>query len=95
MKHLLTLVFVVLAVLAVLAVALCLYTLAVDWAMLDISYAAFAKAAVEHTDLRILFITDADQNMHRLNCFMEGVGVALGSLLFAVSLIGLVLVRRS
>jgi hypothetical protein len=71
------------------AVAVSGYYLFRDWAALNVAYARFQQLAGGNADLRALFIADAVQNIHRLNCFAEGIGVLLGAILAAIGIHGL------
>jgi hypothetical protein len=71
------------------------YFLLQDWAALQRSFAQFEQLAAQGADLRALFVAEARQNLHRLNCFAEGVGVLLGMILAAIGLHGLCLLPRS
>jgi len=66
------------------------YVLA-DWASLIAAYAQFQRLSSSGVDLRALFVADAVQNVHRLNCFAEGLGVLIGLLIAALGLHGLCL----
>lgn len=66
------------------------YVLA-DWARLNAAYAHFSQLSSAGADLRTLFVADAVQAVHRINCFADGVGFLLGALLAAVGVHGLCL----
>lgn len=70
------------------------YVLA-DWTRLSAAYAQFEHLSSTGADLRALFVADAVQNVHRLNCFAEGLGVLIGLLITALGLHGLCLLPRS
>jgi hypothetical protein len=78
----------------VLGVAVCAYFLAQDWAALKSAQASFERLSASGADLRALFLADARQNIHRTNCFAEGIGVLLGGILAAIGLHGLCLLPR-
>src|SRR5947209_8531243 len=67
------------------------YYLLLDWAALRAAYARFELLASRSADLNALFVAEARQNIHRLNCFAEGMGVLLGAILAAIGLHGLCL----
>jgi hypothetical protein len=69
------------------------YYLCLDWAALRAADARFEQLAQQHASLNALFITQARENVHRLNCFAEGVGVLLGGILAAIGLHGLCLLQ--
>jgi hypothetical protein len=76
-----------------LVVAVCGYYLAQDWAALKSAQANFERLSASGADLRSLFVADARQSIHRINCFAEGVGLLLGAILAAIGLHGLCLHR--
>ena len=78
-------------VVGLLAVAVCAYYLVGDWQMLDSAYPAFQRAAAAKVGLQDLFLAYARQDIHRVNCFTDGVGLLLGALIAAVGLHGLCL----
>ncbi len=65
------------------------YYALVDWAALQTAYAHFEQLARSDADLRALFVAEAQQNLHRLNLFADGVWALLSALLVAVGLHGL------
>ena len=67
------------------------YYLLLDWAALRAAYAWFELLASRSADLNALFVAEAGQNIHRLNCFAEGMGMLLGAILAAIGLHGLCL----
>jgi hypothetical protein len=60
-----------------------------DWAALNIYYARFEELTMSNASMRSLFIAEAHQNVFRINCFADGVGVLLGAILAAIGLHGL------
>ena len=74
-----------------LAVVVSGYYLLQDWRALNAAYARFEQLAMSAADLRSLFIAEAQQNVFRINCFADGVGVLLGALLAVIGLHGLCL----
>jgi len=56
--------------------------------------ARFKQFAQHNAGLSALFIAEAWENIHRINCFAEGVGVLLGGILAAIGLHGLCLLPR-
>lgn len=73
----------------VLVVAVCAFYLAHDWAALQSAQINFERVSASNADLRVLFIAEARQSIHRTNCFAEGVGLLLGAILAAIGLHGL------
>src|SRR5437867_3737603 len=67
------------------------YYLLHDWAPLRLAFARFEQLAVRPASLNALFIAEARQNLYRVNCFADGVGVLLGAILAAIGLHGLCL----
>jgi hypothetical protein len=70
------------------------YFLAQDWRALTDAFAQFQRLARSSGDLETLFIAEAEQNAHRINCFAEGVGVLLGAILAAIGTHGLCVLRE-
>jgi hypothetical protein len=70
------------------------YYLRLDWAALRAADTRFEQLAQQNASLNALFIAQARENVHRINCFAEGVGVLLGSILTAIGLHGLCLLPR-
>jgi hypothetical protein len=70
------------------------YYLFLDWASLREGYARFEQLVQQRASMNALFIAEARQNVHRVNCFAEGVGVLLGGILAAIGLHGLCLLQR-
>ena len=62
------------------AMAVCAYYLAAEWSALNATHARFEALVAHNADLRRLFIVDAQEDMHRINAFAEGVGFMLGAL---------------
>lgn len=65
-----------------------------DWAALNMYYARFEKLVMSSAEMRSLFIAEANQNVFRVNCFADGVGVLLGAMLSAIGVHGLCILRR-
>ena len=73
------------------AVAISAYYVLQDWPALSHYYARFEEAAMSGADQRSLFIAEAQQNVFRINCFADGVGVLLGGIIAAIGIHGLCL----
>jgi hypothetical protein len=67
------------------------YYLLHDWSALQASFARFEQLAARPSSPNALSVAEARQNVHRLNCFAEGVGLLLGAILAAVGVHGLCL----
>jgi hypothetical protein len=66
------------------------YFLFPDWARLTASYQNYQKlAASPDATLRDLSIAQAAESRHRLNCFAEGIGVLLGSVIVSTGIHGI------
>ncbi len=76
------------------AMMVCAYYLQQDWAGLNAAHARFESLVAQNADLRRLFIVDAQEDLHRINAFAEGVGFMLGALLAGIGVHGLCLLRR-
>jgi len=70
------------------------YYLRLDWAALRAADARFEQLARQNAALNALFIAQTRENIHRINCFAEGVGALLGGILAAIGLHGLCLLPR-
>jgi hypothetical protein len=60
-----------------------------DWALLRAAYREFDTVALNSTDMSSLFVTEARQNIHRINLFADGVWTLLSAILAAIGLHGL------
>lgn len=76
------------------AMAVCAYYLKADWAALNATHLRFESLVAQNADLRRLFIVDAQEDLHRINCFAEGVGFLLGALLAGLGVHGLCVMPR-
>jgi hypothetical protein len=71
------------------------YYLFPEWAALDASHRQFSQLARQpNSTLNQLFVAQAAENRHRLNCFAEGVGVLGGGVMVAIGIQGLCLLPR-
>jgi hypothetical protein len=61
----------------------------VDWKELQTAYAHFTSVAQTERNLSVLFVAEAQQNIHRINLFADGVWCLLSALLTAIGLHGL------
>lgn len=69
------------------------YTL-IDWDALIRAYRAFETAAQSSASMNVLFATEAQQNIHRINVFAEGVWFLQSAMVAAIGIHGLCLVNR-
>ena len=67
----------------------CLYYALQDWAALQRAYGEFARVAVSSSDMRVLFVAEARQNIHRINLFADVVWALLGAIVAAIGIHGL------
>jgi hypothetical protein len=66
------------------------YFLFPDWAKLTASHQNYQKlTATPDSTLRDLAIAEAAETRHRLNCFAEGIGVLLGSVIVSIGIHGI------
>jgi predicted PurR-regulated permease PerM len=71
------------------------YYLLRDWAALGRAFARWEHLAATSADARSLMIADTYQQVFRMNCFAEGVGVLLGVILAAIGIHGLCVLNRT
>jgi hypothetical protein len=72
------------------ATSLSAYYLFPEWTALEASYNAYAKVAKSPSaTMQELFIAQAAENRHRINCFAEGVGILLGGIISAIGIHGI------
>jgi hypothetical protein len=76
------------------AVVVCGYYLFQDWAALISAFARLERVTQSGGDLRSVVVAQAYDNVYRINCFADGVGVMLGAILFAIGLHGLCVFRE-
>src|SRR5687768_8803512 len=69
------------------------YFLLQDWAALSAAFVKLERAAAGTGDLRALTAAQALDQVYRINCFADGVGVLLGAILAAIGIHGLCLLR--
>ncbi|QYO62595.1 hypothetical protein [Leptolyngbya sp. 7M] len=65
-----------------------------DWAALTASHQRYMQVATANPTQTDLMIAAAAENRHRINCFAEGVGVLLGSVVWAIGIHGLCTMPR-
>ncbi|MCC2668160.1 MAG: hypothetical protein K0Q72_631 [Armatimonadetes bacterium] len=71
------------------------YYLFSDWAALNAAFARFERLAAGGADLRALTIAQTNDQVYRINCFADGVGVMLGAILAAIGIHGLCVMPRN
>lgn len=71
-----------------------IYYAFIDWALLDQAYLDFANAAQSSAELTTLFTAEAEQNIHRINVFAEGVWALQSAMLAAIGLHGICTIPR-
>lgn len=75
----------------VMVTAVCIHYALLDWNQLQPSYNKFQWQVGIGAGMRDLFITEAAQNIHRLNLFADGVWALLGAILAGIGIHGLCL----
>ncbi len=67
-----------------------LYYLLPEWIALEASYQYYNRVANSPlSTMSDLFVAEATQNVHRINCFAEGVGVLMGVAIAAIGIHGI------
>lgn len=76
-------------------VAICACYLLPEWVALEYSYQQYRQvAASSSSTLNELIIAKTAQEIHRINCFAEGVGLLLGGVIFSIGIHGIVILPR-
>lgn len=65
------------------------YFALIDWNTLQTAYQVFADAVQASSSLEKLFVAEAQQNIHRINLFADGVWTLLSAILAAIGLHGI------
>jgi hypothetical protein len=65
------------------------YFALIDWKFLQEAYNYFAKVIQAKSSLEVLFVAEAQQNIHRINLFADGVWTLLSAILAAIGLHGI------
>jgi hypothetical protein len=65
------------------------YSALIDWNFLQLAYNYFAKVIQAKSSLEVLFVAEAQQNIHRINLFADGVWTLLSAILTAIGLHGI------
>lgn len=71
------------------------YFTLIDWDALVKAYANFSALARNSSNLGTLFAAEAEQNIHRINVFAEGVWTLQSAIIAAIGLHGICTLRRS
>lgn len=67
----------------------CIYFALLDWRILQTAQAHWHHVAAHSKDLSVLFVAEANQNIHRINLFADVVWALMGAILAAIGLHGL------
>jgi len=72
------------------ASAVCAYYLIPEWAALTASYQNYRRVseAPSAAEKEILIAAKTAQEIHRINCFAEGVGLLLGGIIVSIGIHG-------
>lgn len=65
------------------------YFALIDWDALQKTYRAYEAIAQSSSDLPTLFTAEAQQNIHRINLFADGVWTLLSAILAAIGIHGI------
>ncbi len=69
------------------------YFALVDWDALQNTYERFETLANSASDFDTLFVAHAQQNIHRINLFADGVWTLLSAILAAIGIHGIYTIR--
>ncbi|MGL5063000.1 MAG: hypothetical protein ACRC62_23735 [Microcoleus sp.] len=73
-----------------LASAICVYYLIPEWATLTASYQNYRRVSESPTaSEKEILIAKTAQEIHRINCFAEGVGFLLGGIMMSIGIQGI------
>lgn len=67
----------------------CMHYALLDWAELQKAYAHFARVTSSSSEMSVLFVAEAKQNIHRINLFADVVWALMGALIAAIGIHGL------
>jgi hypothetical protein len=70
------------------------YFALIDWKSLQEAYNYFAKVIQAKSSLEVLFVAEAQQNIHRINLFADGVWTLLSAILAAIGLHGIATIPK-
>ncbi len=71
------------------------YYALIDWESLQKAYSYFNTAAQSKAALETLFVAEAQQNIHRINLFADGVWTLLSFIIASIGLHGICTIPRS
>ena len=71
------------------------YYALVDWESLQKAYGYFNTMAQNRATLEILFVAEAQQNIHRINLFADGVWTLLSGIVASIGLHGICTMPRN
>jgi hypothetical protein len=78
----------------VVGIAIFGYYALIDWDALQKAYRYFANVSQGGSSLEVLFVAEAQQNIHRINLFADGVWTLLSAILAAIGLHGICIIPR-
>jgi hypothetical protein len=93
MRYLLLAIFTILP--GVLGVLIFGYHALADWRDLQQAYIPFANAVQGKASLETLFITEAMQNIHRINLFADGIWTLLSMIISSIGIHGICTVPKT
>jgi hypothetical protein len=70
------------------------YFALIDWNSLQAAYNHFAKVVQAKSSLEILFVAEAQQNIHRINLFADGVWTLLCAIIATIGLHGIATIPK-
>jgi hypothetical protein len=70
------------------------YYALIDWQSLQKAYGYFATVSQNKAGLETLFVAEAQQNIHRVNLFADGVWTLLSGIMGAIGLHGICTMPR-
>ncbi|MFS8119170.1 MAG: hypothetical protein ACMG55_11860 [Microcoleus sp.] len=78
-----------------LASAVCAYYLIPEWAALTASYQNYRRVSESSSATEIqISIARTAQEVHRINCFAEGVGLLLGGIIVSIGIHGICILPK-
>jgi hypothetical protein len=70
------------------------YYALIDWQSLQKAYGYFATVSQNKAALETLFVAEAQQNIHRINLFADGVWTLLSGVIAAIGIHGICTIPR-